>query len=494
MATAIGARCTLIAMDRYPQHHRPLPFPTIDGTVADFLHRGAAFTLTTRGVSKPIGIIPRAESDPEIRRHYGIDLAGITERSEEQIETIFAELIPKEPRPNLVSIVTLSWNALEFTKLAVESIRAHTSIPYEIIVVDNGSDEATVAWLREQSGLRVIYNAENRGFAGGNNQGMAMARGEFVIVLNNDVLVTDGWVEGLLAPFGRIPTLGMTAPRSNKVAGSQQLEIAQYSSADEYQSFAQRTRREFAGMGWLTDRAIGFCLCIDRRVIREVGGFDEHYGVGNFEDDDFSLRVRSAGYKILVCDDVVIHHFGSKTFAANKIDYAGTMQRNWAIFAQKWGFPRAFPQNGYSSTEAISRGFDRAKHFAPLSAPVPSRLRFVASVANESDWESLAVFVKRFSRAYRANDPVMLDIAAFGDSDPEIIAKRIERLLERNAIDSATTALIEIGYETSFESWLGDTERTFRVTDAGDARYAALPLRENLSVKALQALIAVERS
>ncbi|MHB8462007.1 MAG: glycosyltransferase [Vulcanimicrobiaceae bacterium] len=494
VATAVGARCTLIAMDRYPQHHRPLPFPTIDGTVADFLHRGAAFSLTTRGVSKPIGTIPKADSDQEILRQYAVDLSDNTERSEEQIEAVFAASIPKEPRPNLVSIVTLSWNALEFTQLAIESIRAHTSTPYEIIVVDNGSDEATVAWLREQPELRVIYNTENRGFAGGNNQGMAIARGEFVIVLNNDVLVTDGWVEGLLAPFGRIPALGMTAPRSNKVAGSQQLEIANYTSADEYQSFAQRTRHESAGIGWLTDRAIGFCLCIDRRVISEVGGFDEHYGVGNFEDDDFSLRVRSAGYKILVCDDVVIHHFGSKTFAANKIDYADTMQRNWSIFAKKWGFQKAFPQNGYSSTEAIARGFDRAKHFAPLTAPSPSRLRFVACVTSEADWETLAAFVKRFSRAYRANDPVTLDIAAFGDADPEAIAGRIERLLHRNAIDSTHTALIEIGYETSFDSWLGDTGRTFRVTDADNARYRAVPSHEKLSVKALQALLTTVHS
>ncbi len=494
VATAIGARCTLIAMDRYPQHHRPLPFPTVDGTVADFLHRGSAFALTTRGVSKAIGSIPQAESDPEILRRYEIDLAGNTECREERIEEIFASLIPKEPRPQLVSIVTLSWNALEFTKLAVESIQAHTSVPFELIVVDNGSDEATVAWLRAQPDLRVIYNTENRGFAGGNNQGMAIARGEFVIVLNNDVLVTDGWVEGLLAPFGRIPTLGMSAPRSNKVAGSQQLEIAQYATADEYQSFAQRTRRESAGMGWLTDRAIGFCLCIDRRVIEEVGGFDEQYDVGNFEDDDFSLRVRSAGYKILVCDDVVIHHFGSKTFAANKIDYANTMQRNWAIFAKKWDFPKAYPTNGYSSVHAIARGFDRAKHFAPLALPSSSKVRFVASVSNESDWENLAAFVKRFARAFGSKDPVMLDIAAFGETDPEIIGKRIERLLERIGIASANTALIDIGYETSFELWLGDAKGTFRITDGGNAHYTAIPMRNTLGVKALQALVAAELS
>ena len=489
VATEAAARCTLIAMDRFPQHHRPRAFPTVDGTIADFLHRSSEFGLTVRGVAHRIGNIPVACDDPEILRVHGFNVGSVPERSDEEVEAIFAKWLPKTPSPTLVSIVTLSWNALEYTQLALESIRKHTTVPYEIIVVDNGSDEVTVSWLREQSDVRVTFNSSNRGFAGGNNQGIAAARGDFLIILNNDVLVTDGWVEGLLAPFGRLPGLGMTAPRSNRVAGSQQLEIVSYTTNEEYQIFAQQMRKEFSGTGWLTDRAIGFCLCIDRRVITEVGGFDEGYAVGNFEDDDFSLRVRSAGYKILICDDVVIHHFGSKTFTANNINYSDTMQRNWARFSEKWGFPPTYPVNGYNSALAIERGFNREKHFSQIAL---EPLRFVASIRDESQWENVASFVKRYVRAFTNADAVVLDIAVLDDMDPEVIGKRIERLLDRAGLDVRESPEIEIGYEASLESWRAAfvVGRTLRIAQTSNPVFADIPFSHATSRNALRTLLA----
>jgi GT2 family glycosyltransferase/tetratricopeptide (TPR) repeat protein len=269
-------------------------------------------------------------------------------------------------RRGLVSIVMLSWNAPQFTKLALESIRAHTSGEYEIVIVDNGSAAETVEWLKSLPDVRVIFNAENRGYAAGNNQGLAAARGEYVVLLNNDVVVTDGWLDGLLDAFDRVPGLGISAPRSNKVAGNQQVTDAVYADMTQMHGYARARRERFRGQHYLTDRAIGLCLCIARRVIDDVGGIDEQYGTGNFEDDDFCLRVRAAGYQIAVCEDVFIHHFGSQTFAANKVDWASTMRENWHKFAKKWGYPEAYPEQGYAPAVAIAKGFDRTRHYVAL--------------------------------------------------------------------------------------------------------------------------------
>ncbi|MGH8163338.1 MAG: glycosyltransferase family 2 protein, partial [Rhodanobacteraceae bacterium] len=182
-----------------------------------------------------------------------------------------------------------------------------------------------------------------------------------------DVVVTEGWLDGLLAPFDRVPGLGISAPRSNRVAGHQQLADCTYPDIAAMHRYAAARRERRRGSGYLTERAIGLCLCIDRAVIDEVGGIDPRYGIGNFEDDDFCVRVRAAGYKIYVCDDVFIHHFGSQSFAANNVDWTATMQENWLKFAEKWDYPR-LNTGSYDPAHAIAGGFDRARHFVPLTA------------------------------------------------------------------------------------------------------------------------------
>lgn len=425
-ALAADARCTLLSLEKFPAHVRLRDCDTWDGIVADFTLQGLGLGVGTRGAARIIAAVPPLAADGAFERAHALGLDEL--HCDEPVERLAT--VAARPR-GLTSIVTLSWNAPGYTKIALESIRAHTSEPYEVIVVDNGSGEETLAMLREidDPHIRIIYNRTNRGFAGGNNDGIAVARGEFVVLLNNDVVVTDGWIDALLRPFDHIPRLGISAPRSNRVVGHQVVYDAIYEDEEGLHRFAAERSKRFRGRGYVTDRAIGFCLCIDRRVLDEIGGLDESFGAGNFEDDDFCIRVRSAGYQIYVCDDVFIHHFGSQSFTANKVDYAATMHANWSIFAAKWGYPPAYPKNGYQAQEAIRRGFDRARHFVPIvreseaSAPV----LFWAPVENERDWESVAPFVRRFLRAFTAGDAVELHLTLGADADAEAIARRIER-------------------------------------------------------------------
>lgn len=278
--------------------------------------------------------------------------------------------------PGLTSIVTLSWNAPEYTEVAIASIRAHTHIPHEIIVVDNGSRPETVRRIAALPGVRVIFNPVNTGFAFGSNQGLAAARGSHVVILNNDVIVTAGWLEALLDVQRRRPTIGVSSPRSNSVVGSQQLEDAVYDSIPEMHAYAARRSREHRAAFDLVPRASGFCLCIDRRVIEEVGGFDPRFGLGNFEDDDLCIRIRAAGYEIAVCHDSFIHHFGSASFNANGLSYAAIMQTNSAAFLKRWDLA-ANAAGSWDALPAIRRGFVRERDYVPLPAPEPAGADFV---------------------------------------------------------------------------------------------------------------------
>ena len=364
---APDARATLISLQRFPAHVRLRRFDSWDGIVADFVLQVLSSGYGTRGCEHRLGTLPAASDDASFERERGRSVLSLHRDDPEAIVRLLAR---PERKRGLVSIVTLSWNAPEFTRAALDSFARFTSEPYEVIVVDNGSKPATIEMLKaiDDPHVRVIYNPTNRGFAGGNNDGIAAARGEYLVLINNDVVVTEGWLDGLLRPFGVVPHLGVSAPRSNRIVGDQLVHNAVYDGEQAMHAFANERSRRFRGRGYFTDRAIGFCLCVDRRVIEEVGGFDEAYGVGNFEDDDFSIRVRGAGYRMFVCDDVFIHHVGSQSFAANNVDYMATMHSNWSVFAEKWDYPSALPSDGYDPRAAIYRGFDRKKHYAPIPA------------------------------------------------------------------------------------------------------------------------------
>jgi len=404
--------------------------------------------------------------DAAFATEHGIAVAEVFDRDPGAMERVLRARPPF--KRGLVSIVTLSWNAPEYTIKALESIRQHTAEPYEVIVVDNGSGPETLKVLAQidDPHVRIIYNATNRGFAGGNNDGIAHANGDYVILLNNDVIVTPDWADGLVDAFRRLPGLGISAPRSNLVAGDQQLPHAQYRDEADMQVFALQRRRDFAGKGYITDRAIGFCWCLSREVLDQVGALDERYAFGNFEDDDYCMRVRAAGYMIYVCDDVFIHHFGSRSFAANNVDYAATMNENWARFARKWGMSGPLPVQGYRGDQAHARGFQRNEHYMPFpsareAAPATqgdptgfgsAKAIFGVAVRNEAEWNEAAQFVRRFATAFNVEDGVLLAIAAFGEPIAHTIATRVERILEKAGVASERCADIDIAdYDDALE-------------------------------------------
>ncbi|MCD6298234.1 MAG: glycosyltransferase, partial [Deltaproteobacteria bacterium] len=109
-------------------------------------------------------------------------------------------------------------------------------------------------------------------------------------------------------------------------------------------------------------------MLIKRAVIDKIGGMDDRYGLGNFEDDDFSLRAALAGFESWIAGDCFVHHFGSRTFVGAKIDYRESLHKNWVIFKKKWGMPQELPYGSpYSISHIPNNGFDPAKHYYPLS-------------------------------------------------------------------------------------------------------------------------------
>jgi GT2 family glycosyltransferase/2-polyprenyl-3-methyl-5-hydroxy-6-metoxy-1,4-benzoquinol methylase len=285
---------------------------------------------------------------------------------------VVGALSPASDKRPGVSIVMLTWNQLEYTRQCVESVLRHTPQPVELIFVDNGSTDGTREYLKTIPNARVVLNDDNLGFAAGNNQGLTLATGDYVVLLNNDTVVTDGWLDRLIGPMLRDATIGFTGPRSNYVAGPQLVPNVPYTSLEELDSFAAERAASLANGGWPTAFAVGFCLAIRRSVVERIGGLDPRFGSGNFEDNDYCLRAVLAGWKGWIADDAFVHHFGHRTFIGAGIDYVDSMSKNGRLYAQKWGL-EIDPQTGaprYPADFLTSRTFEPATGVYPLPTNV----------------------------------------------------------------------------------------------------------------------------
>ena len=247
---------------------------------------------------------------------------------------------PVVDRKALVSIIMLTWNALKYTKKTIESIQKHTTYPHEIIFVDNASKDGTQKYLRRQAkkhpNFKLIENKTNKGFAAGNNQGVAAAQGQYIMLLNNDVLVSEGWLNELVRAFEKDEHIGMVGPITNSISGRQMVQEVPYKDVAGYEPFAEKILTQNTDKITPRRRIAGFVVLMEKTLYQDVGGLDESFGIGNYEDDDLCLKVRRDGYAIMVHEGVFIHHYGSQTFIANKIDYTASLKSKGKVFKQKW--------------------------------------------------------------------------------------------------------------------------------------------------------------
>jgi len=235
----------------------------------------------------------------------------------------------------LTSIVIVAHNQLPFTRQCIDSIRQYSDELYELIIVDNASNDGTAEYLESLGEAKIIRNDKNLGFPAAANQGIRAATGKQILLLNNDTLVTTGWLHRLLRALHSDPKMGLVGPCSNCAGDDQQVDIT-YDDLTGLDGFAWNFGKANDAQLQPTDRLVGFCLLIRRELIDAIGFLDEQFGVGCFEDDDYCCRALVAGYGVAIARDAFVHHFGSQTFMAAGIDFPRLMSENHRLFQAKW--------------------------------------------------------------------------------------------------------------------------------------------------------------
>lgn len=239
------------------------------------------------------------------------------------------------------SVIVVTWENLALTRLCLESLLAHTfDVPFELIVVDNASSDGTPAYLQTLAAaeplVRLILNERNEGFARACNQGARAAIGDALVFLNNDTVLSPGWLGGLLAHL-RQPDVGAVNPVTNRIGTEAEVAERARTVGDFLERAAQR-RTGNAGESREVEMLAFFCLAVRRDVWTRVGPLDEAFGRGLFEDDDYSARLRAAGYRLVCAEDVLVHHLGEASFGRLVTDgtYGTLFDENRRRFEAKW--------------------------------------------------------------------------------------------------------------------------------------------------------------
>ncbi len=278
-----------------------------------------------------------AEDSPAKARRR-IDLARCNTWAERYrlLDTTIAQLYGK------VAIVVVSYNNLRYLKLCLESLWEKTNYPnFEVVVVDNGSEPDVIEFLEacaaKEPRLKVIFNRENLGFARANNMGIAAAADcEYLVLLNDDTIVTRGWLATMVR-YLEDPRIGLVGPVTNWAGNEARIDVP-YEDVGDMEGFAERYTNEHAGRFFDIPMLAMFCVGVRRELLDRLGPLDERFGVGLFEDDDYSLRVRQLWYRVVCVQDIFVHHWGRASFRRMDVQhYNRLFNENRRKFEEKWG-------------------------------------------------------------------------------------------------------------------------------------------------------------
>lgn len=262
-----------------------------------------------------------------------------------------------------VSVIVLTYNNLKLNRYCIDSILKNTAYPnYELIILDNRSTDGTVEYLRELDArkdprVRVVLNPENSGFAGGNNKAIQISDGKYVVLLNNDTVVTRGWLTALVKHMEADPKCGMVGAVTNSI-GNEQMIAVQYRNLKELSAFAYAYTRQHMGEKYCDiDRVPLFCTMIRKDMMEQHGLLDDGYRVGMFEDDDYAMLVKKAGYHFFAAEDCFIHHVNNASFKKlHPQEYKKIFDENRARFEQKWNTAWKMPKYRAEVTADVNEG------------------------------------------------------------------------------------------------------------------------------------------
>lgn len=235
-----------------------------------------------------------------------------------------------------ISIIMVTCNNVEMTKTCIALIESYVNAnTYEMIVVDNGSSDDTCKYLMAKPNIHVIYNKCNGGMAKAWNRAAAVAKGEWLLFLHNDIFLTPNTVVRLLEVMGAKENIAVVGPYLNRGKYRTQICSMPGNTFEDVVCYAESIEADNYNkcQGQIVDSA---CFLTRKTVYDELGGFTEEYDIEGYEDADYCLRAIRAGYEVWYANTFVFHNMGS--FLCNGKDRESILHQNELLFRERWGF------------------------------------------------------------------------------------------------------------------------------------------------------------
>lgn len=278
-----------------------------------------------------------------------------------------------------VSIVIPAHNKFEVTYNALASILlAHNSLSYEIVLVDDGSEDETLEASQYFRNIKIHRNDVAQGFVKASNAGAKLAVGEYVVMLNNDTEVTSGWLDELVGVFYNFDNVGMSGAKFLYGDGSLQEAGGIVWGNGEPWNYGRNGNPREPKYNYCrdVDYISGACIMLKREVWEQLGGFDEFFAPAYYEDTDLAFRVRSLGLRTIYTPFCEIYHFEG---VSNGVATTGGLKRyqllNAPKFKSRW--VSKYKKSGRPSLEsadfAKDRNIERRVLFIDNQTPSPDK-------------------------------------------------------------------------------------------------------------------------
>ena len=257
-----------------------------------------------------------------------------------------------------VSVVIVNWNTREILRDCLVSVYANTKdVEIEVIVIDNGSSDGSVEMVESEfPQAKIIANTENRGFAAANNQGMAVARGRYVLLLNSDTIVLDGAIDKATAFADSHPRAGITGCRILNRDKTLQPSCFMFPSVLNMLLLGTYLpkvfpKSRFFGREQMTwwdrsdvrevDVVTGCFMLVRREAIEQVGLMDEQFFM-YAEETDWCYRFKEAGWQVMFTPDAEINHLGGASAEKVRAKMVLQWRKSMLLFFRKYKSPAVY--------------------------------------------------------------------------------------------------------------------------------------------------------
>lgn len=228
------------------------------------------------------------------------------------------------------TIAIVVWNNRDVTKRCLESLSANTAYPNNVLIIDNGSGPETADFLENfcggRAGFRLHRFEKNLGYLSAANYALSNFDTPYICLLNNDTILTKGWLDECIAVAESRKEIGIVSPTTNEIS----------------KVFTRRYKtgriKNYLGRSIEVNSGLGSCFIVKKEVVEKISVFDPVYGDGYFEEVDYCFKARGAGFYSMMALGAYITHLSSASFDKIPSEERNALwHKNRAILESRWG-------------------------------------------------------------------------------------------------------------------------------------------------------------